>query len=66
MTKKDYIEVARIINHGSHIAARLSTDPLVEQGALVMRRYMGDKLADLFARDNGRFDRERFMAACGL
>ena len=33
---------------------------------LQVREQVGGKLADYFAADNPRFDREKFLEACGL
>lgn len=30
------------------------------------REYVAHKLADICKRDNPRFDRDRFLAACGV
>ena len=53
MTKKDYVKIARVfesLKHGDQITWR----PLVE------------RMANMLAADNPRFDRERFYAACGM
>ena len=53
MSRKDYIATAGILN------ARRTLHPGV---ALLIAR----DLADMFSRDNPRFDRGRFLAACGF
>jgi hypothetical protein len=53
MSKKDYEAVARI----------LSDSRAISDAALP---YLAEKFADWFADDNPRFDRERFLKACGL
>lgn len=58
MSRKDYIEVADIIRVQNDLA---TTDP--ERGQLT--RIARD-LAGFFARDNGRFDRQKFLSACGI
>lgn len=63
MTKKDYIEVARIIKGVEPLG---SMNDGAKAGIELARREIARELASLFQRDNGRFDRERFMAACGL
>lgn len=51
MTRKDYILLA------SHIANGYREGDITDDGVLV--------IADALASDNGRFDRSRFMDACG-
>jgi hypothetical protein len=53
MTKKDYIEIARIIN----------TQPFTDPQDKV---NLAHAFASMLARDNARFDRARFLAACGV
>ena len=58
MTRKDYVKVAGIV-----AAARVRLQqPGISRSELV--DYFETELADLFAADNPRFDRERFAAAC--
>ncbi len=54
MTKKDYIAIASIIRGISDTATPGET----KVGLIV------DGLGKLFEKDNPRFDRERFKAAC--
>lgn len=54
MTKKDYIKAAEIV---------------VEHGKLknlYAKRAMTDAFITLFQDDNPRFDRVRFLSACGF
>ena len=53
MTKKDYIKFARLFKE---IGVYDCSDTL-----LIVKRT-----ADIFAEDNGRFDRGRFLDACGV
>ena len=58
MSKKDYVKVASIIH-----------DALQESGtydAWASVYEVGQRLADMFAADNPRFDRDRFYKAAGL
>ena len=61
MTKKDYVAIAKVISW--HVAD-YATDDLQDTdhglGPLI------DSLAALFAADNPRFDRARFLTACGI
>ena len=51
MSRKDYIRSARII---AHIADEK------------IRHYVATEFADMFQWDNPRFNRDRFLRACGL
>jgi hypothetical protein len=51
MTKKHYAAIAAIIAQSEE-----TTDPVY---------FIARQLSVLFASDNERFDRERFLAACG-
>lgn len=55
MSRKHYEAVAESI--------RIAT---VDHGVSDSIRDIGDDLANMFAEDNPRFDRQRFLDACGL
>lgn len=55
MSRKDYVEVAEILASANAQVEHLSA------ATLILR--VTENLADVFANDNARFDRERFMAA---
>ena len=55
MTRKDYILIAAVIN-------RVGDDPTVNTWTLWR---LANELSDRLAQDNPRFDRERFLKACG-
>ena len=59
MSKKDYVKVASIIH-----TALQESDPSYDAWASVAE--VGQRLADMFAADNPRFDRDRFYKAAGL
>lgn len=62
MTKKDYVAIARIIKQGLKVNEKpYSSTPLndVVNGIVVA-------LADYCQCDNPRFDRSKFVAACGF
>jgi hypothetical protein len=72
MTRKDYIATAETI---AQFTRDLDTDALttttekgraILSGERVAAQTIAHRLADLFARDNARFDRSRFLKACGL
>lgn len=63
MTKKDYVLISKTINH--HLATMAMSGeatPLEFQtiGAIAC------KLAKELEQDNPRFDREKFLTACGV
>lgn len=67
MSRKDYVAVAAVIaDTMSTIRADVEAGngPDIEPDAVAMS--IGHGLADIFAKDNPRFDRERFMAASDL
>ena len=61
--QEHYEDVANLLTRSTtdHGTSRKSADG----GVMALRRVMLD-FADLFAADNPEFDRERFLAACGL
>ena len=61
MTRQDYVEVARIIRDCTFDNAAAEAPHPMEY---VDRAQLIAALADYFKRDNARFDRGRFLAAC--
>lgn len=61
MTRKDYVAVARIIKDIRRFHSTYDT----LGHAIVPVNVFEDDMAALFAADNDRFDRERFLKACG-
>ncbi len=59
MTRKDYIAFAKIIR--AHRERWLDEDC----GECPPILAIADDMADLFSNDNPRFDRQRFLQACG-
>jgi len=53
MTRKDYVMIAETIAIGWHASAESKRDIAVN-------------LANVFEYDNPRFDRDRFLTACGV
>jgi hypothetical protein len=53
MTRKDYVMIAEVIATSWHASADSKRDIAVN-------------LAEVFETDNPRFDRDRFLSACGV
>ena len=69
MTKKDYVKIADVIaynrnNTGLAPGQWTSDDTLA--GYLVALNDVAYMMADKMQQDNPRFDRARFLKACGL
>jgi len=60
MTKKDYEAFAEILNYTYQKSAQYLKKPdrLIE--------HLAEDIATILAEDNPRFDRERFLTACGM
>ena len=59
MTKKDYILIAEAIKHSSSNAQ----GNLSEECAI---QYVACNIADVLEKENTRFNRSRFLIACGV
>lgn len=65
MTRKDYERAAQYLGAAyMHAAGWLSKD--VRRNAMQSVRVAIDGAAEMFAKDNPRFDRARFLRACGV
>ena len=62
LTQEDFKAVAEIIEEQVDFAKVFSGQSF----ALRSYRVIAENLADYFATQNPRFDRERFMKVCGL
>lgn len=62
LTRKDFKAVAEIIAQRKPSFTTSREDI----GKMTACRYLAIDLADYFAAQNPRFDRSRFMQACGL
>ena len=58
MTRRDYERVAGVLSRFAHLQTR------VEVGAATAA--IADALANVYAIDNPRFSRDRFLAACDV
>jgi hypothetical protein len=64
MTRKDYEAVAGVLARQRKIGE--SFDPIARAQRDALLYVLTSTLADLFARDNPRFDRQKFYAATGV
>lgn len=58
MTRKDYVLIAQ--------AFKAASMPNACQETKASLYELAQRLAGILALDNARFDRERFLAACGV
>ena len=56
MTRKDYVAIASAI-----LYAKTKLTPTAAPSTVLL--FVADKIADVMAKDNPRFDRERFLCA---
>lgn len=59
MSRKDYVSIAEAI-------LRTKAENREVLGSASILRVTANRIADVFAADNPRFDKARFMAACGF
>lgn len=62
MTRKDFEAIARAISDGQFIECRTNADVAINTST---RAKIARQLADHLATTNPRFDRARFLQACG-
>lgn len=55
MTKKDYVKFAQVIRREREIDG---------EDALTATKFWQSTIANIFAQDNPKFNREKFYAAC--
>lgn len=65
MTKKDYELIARVFKGELH-AWDNAPDSKFKENAIEVIRALSQIMAGYLATDNPRFDRDRFLEACGL
>lgn len=63
MTKKDYVLIASVFNKAMQYTA---DEPRAMEAVKATVEVVADELADALEQDNPRFDRERFLTACGV
>lgn len=62
-TRQHYKAIATKINGATHYT---SLSPLGNIAPTIDKTQLVNKLADYFVEDNERFDRQKFLEACGL
>jgi hypothetical protein len=62
MTRKDYVKFAELVRVAKHRYNPAGTK--LDDACLHVVDFFETEMADLFARDNARFDRQRFAIAC--
>ncbi len=63
MTKKDYELIARSVWRSGYVPDK---NKVRQVAKTAMRRLIAIDLASSLKEDNPRFDREKFMSACGI
>jgi len=61
-SKKDYIEIAKVINN--HLFDDVRNDKRLLSNMVIAS--VVSELCTYFEKDNPNFDRERFISACGF
>ena len=59
MTRKDYVLIAQILKQNSK-------DFIAGEDGFAVIQIIAKQLADALETDNPRFDRDRFLVACGV
>lgn len=70
MTRKDYEKIAKVIVYNRNQMGlpdrnESATDSAIRTGYTVALNDVTYMLCDMLAQDNPRFDRARFLKACG-
>lgn len=63
-TRQHYKAIAEIIKTNNAVKTEVS--PFYRQGNNDACQFITKDLADYFTRDNERFDRQKFVEACGF
>lgn len=63
MTKKDYIKIAAVFTDYQAMAENMPANGGWRETAST---ELANRLANMLAQDNPRFDRARFLTACGV
>lgn len=65
MTKRHYIQIAQILKTERDVQA-VYGDADIRHAAIAAVDDVSRQIADFCGRDNPRFDRARFLTACGV
>lgn len=66
MSRKDYIAVAKAISDERQSSRMFPAYTDMQRlGATASLDSLADRIADVFAADNARFNRAQFLRACG-
>lgn len=69
LTRKDYVAVADVIAYSRNQTGVSAGKPPADDtlaGYIVALNDVSFALADQFAKDNPAFNRDKFLAACGM
>lgn len=66
MTKKDYILIAKSVWRSGYAKDVTEKDSIKRRAGEAMRRLIAIDLASSLQAENSKFDRARFMEACGV
>lgn len=66
MTRKDYEKIAAILFPFAHNSKDFPDKTESDRGITYAGKEIANRMADMLAADNPRFDRARFLRACGL
>lgn len=66
MTKKDYVLIAAAMSSSKPNRMHIAASAEYKDGCENQFRLACDMLATALQRENDRFDRTRFLAACGV
>ena len=71
-SQKHYVTIAAIVKHADELGLEFAheansgrVNPEFSRGWNAALDYLASQLANEFARDNSRFDRDRFLKAAG-
>lgn len=69
MTKKDYVRIAQVFHVTRcyvDVPGRVTGKPTCQETDAATWEALAYEMADMLATDNPRFDRARFLKACGV
>lgn len=66
VTRAEYIKIADAVKQSRNVIGMFSTDDESTANRLIGVAVVAERIADVLADDNPRFNRDRFLDACGL